>query len=185
MDGRELPDLSRVVVIGTSCCGKSTFARALAKRLGADHFELDALHWLPDWVAREPEEFRTLVMEHAGGQAWVTEGNYKAVRHLLFERASTIIWLNYRFPLVLWRAVKRTTHRAFTGQKVCGDNRESIRIAFFSRHSIILWVITSFHRRRRDYRVLFDGDSLPHAAKIELTSPAKAARLLASVRAST
>ena len=179
------PDLSRVVVIGTSCAGKTTFARELATRLGVDHFELDALHWLPGWVAREPEEFRRLVVQHARGDTWVTEGQYRVVRHLLFERASTIIWLNYPFPLVLWRALKRTTHRAITGQKVCGDNQESIRIAFFSRQSIILWVIGTFHRRRRDYRVLFDGDSFSHAVKIELTSPAQAALLLASVRAST
>ncbi|MGI9437714.1 MAG: hypothetical protein ACR2Q4_23280 [Geminicoccaceae bacterium] len=174
-------DLSRVVVIGTSCSGKTTFARELAAHLDAPHFELDALHWLPGWVAREPLDFRSLIAEQVDGHAWVTEGNYKAVRHLIFERASAIIWLNYPFPLVLWRAIKRTTHRAITGQKVCGDNRESIRIAFFSRHSIILWVITSFHRRRRDYRALFDGDAFPHAEKIELTSQDAAAAFLSSI----
>lgn len=174
------PDLSRVVVIGTSCSGKTTFARDLAGRLGIDHFELDAIHWLPGWRPREPAEFQALVARRADGTAWVTEGNYRAVRNLLFDRATTIVWLNYPFPLVLWRAVKRTVHRALTGQKVCGDNRESIRIAFFSRRSIIWWVITTYRRRRRDYRVLFDGDASSHAAKIELTGPEEARDFLTS-----
>jgi len=178
------PALSRVVVIGTSCAGKTTFARDLAKRLGVEHVELDALYWLPDWVVRDPDNFRTLVIEKTEGAAWVTDGNYRAVRHLLYERATAIIWLNCPFPLVLWRAVKRTVHRTLTGQKVCGNNRESLRMAFFSRHSIILWVITSFHRRRRDYRALFDGDAEAHTVKIELVSPAKAARFLETVKVS-
>ena len=188
MNVRVLPDLSRVVVIGTSCSGKSTFARDLEKRLGNRYFELDAIHWLPGWQARDPDEFKQLVIKEAAGGNWVTEGQYSAVRRHLFQRATTIVWLNYPFALVLWRAVKRTVCRAFTGQKVCGDNRESIRLAFFSRHSMILWVITSFRRRRRDYRALFDGDAEAHdvinAAKIELTSPLETAGLLDEINAS-
>ena len=50
-------DLSRTVVVGTSCSGKTTFARQLAARLGAPHIELDAFHWLPHWQQRETGEF--------------------------------------------------------------------------------------------------------------------------------
>jgi len=46
------PDLSRVVVVGTSCAGKTTFARRLAGIVGAAHVELDALHWGPLWTPR-------------------------------------------------------------------------------------------------------------------------------------
>ena len=40
----------RVNVVGTSASGKTTFARALAARLGVPSVELDALHWEADWT---------------------------------------------------------------------------------------------------------------------------------------
>jgi hypothetical protein len=55
------PSLDRVVVVGSSCSGKTTFAKRLAATLGHPHIELDALNWLPDWVQRPEEEFGALV----------------------------------------------------------------------------------------------------------------------------
>jgi adenylate kinase family enzyme len=43
-------EMARVVVIGTSCVGKTTFARSLAHVLSCPHVELDALHWQPNWT---------------------------------------------------------------------------------------------------------------------------------------
>lgn len=40
-------DFNRVVIIGTSCSGKTTLAGTLAAALATPHIELDALHWLP------------------------------------------------------------------------------------------------------------------------------------------
>ncbi len=39
----------RIVVVGTSGAGKTTFARSMAVRLGLPHIELDAINWQPGW----------------------------------------------------------------------------------------------------------------------------------------
>ena len=76
-------NLSRVVVIGTSCAGKSTFAQALADISDLPRIELDALHWGANWQPKSSEEFRRLVAEAASAESWVADGNYGVVRELV------------------------------------------------------------------------------------------------------
>jgi hypothetical protein len=85
-----------------------------------------------------------------------------------------VIWLNYGFPLVLWRALTRTVRRVLTQEKLFSGNRESLRMAFFSRDSILWWVLTTFHRRRKQYRVLFDRRTSPQLVCIEFRNPTEA-----------
>jgi adenylate kinase family enzyme len=100
--------MTRVVVIGTSCVGKTSFARSLARVLSVPHIELDALYWQPQWVPRLPDEFRQVVEKELSQDCWITDGNYSVVRDLTWSRATTVTWLNYAFPVVLWRALTRT-----------------------------------------------------------------------------
>lgn len=173
--------LQRVVLVGTSCSGKTTYAREMSRLLNLPHVELDAIHWLGDWTPRPREEFRALAEQAASEPAWVMDGNYDTVRDLLWPRATAAIWLNYPFPVVMGRALRRTVKRVFTGQELYAGNRETASIAFFSRDSILWWVATSHHSRNRDYREIFDGDGYPHLAKLELKSPRQAARFLESL----
>jgi adenylate kinase family enzyme len=174
-------DLSRTVVVGTSCSGKTTFARQLAARLGAPHIELDAFHWLPHWQQRETGEFLALLGQATAAPAWVADGNYSRARPLLWQRASAVVWLDYPFRIVLARALRRTLVRAATREELWSGNRESLRLAFLSRDSILWWVLTTYRRRRREYRALFDQPPWPHLALIELAHPCAAAGFLATL----
>ena len=174
-------EMTRVVVIGTSCAGKTAFARSLACALSFPHVELDALFWQPNWTPRPPEEFRKLVAQELSQGYWVTDGNYGVVRDLIWSRATTVIWLNYGFPTVLWRAVTRTLRRVLTREELFSANRESLRMAFFSRESILWWVLTTFHRRRKQYRVLFDRRTSPQLVYVELRNPSEAKHFLAGL----
>ena len=117
--------MNRVVVIGTSCVGKTIFARSLAEALCCPHIELDALYWQPNWTPRPPEEFRKLVAQELSLGCWVTDGNYSVVRDLIWSRATTVIWLNYGFPLVLWRALTRSDSRLAENSSSCVSTRRA------------------------------------------------------------
>jgi adenylate kinase family enzyme len=143
--------LKRTVVIGTSCSGKTTFAKRLAQLLAVQHIELDALNWLPNWTPRSNDEFRILVERAVAADEWIVDGNYSRTRDIVWSRATALIWLDYSFPLVLSRAFSRTKSRVFDKQLLYSGNRESFRKAFLSRDSILLWVLKTYHRRRREY----------------------------------
>jgi adenylate kinase family enzyme len=174
-------DLRRVSVVGTSCCGKTTFATRLAALLGCPHLELDALHWGPKWTPRSDEEFLSGVQQGISVERWVVDGNYHQVRDLIWARATAVVWLDYPFRTVLARALSRTCRRVATKEAIYAGNRESVRQAFLSRESILLWVLTTFHRRRRRYRFLKVSGRYPSLQWIVFCRPSEAAAFLGAL----
>jgi adenylate kinase family enzyme len=171
----------RTVVVGTSGSGKTTMARRLAEGLGVPHVELDSLHWGPGWTPRPPEEFRQLTAEALAGEAWTTDGNYSQVRDIVWSRADTLVWLDYALPVVLWRVISRTVRRIARREELWSGNRENFRVSFLSRDSIILWALTSYRRRRRDYPVLLKQPEYSHLHVVRLGSARQALRWLEEV----
>ena len=174
--------MERVVVVGTSCSGKTTLARQLAGVLGAPHVELDAIHWMTGWRERPVEEVRRMAVEAAAAERWVMDGNYSAVRNIVWGRATAVVWLNYPFRVVLWRALTRTTRRVVTQEELfsgqpgrLSGSRSSAGIRSSCGRSPATdgcGGSTGAYWTAGDY---------PHLRVIELRGPAEAYRLVASL----
>jgi adenylate kinase family enzyme len=175
--------LRRTAVVGTSCTGKTTFARALGELLGTPHVELDGLHWGPDWTPRPTQEFRARVDAATAGPAWVTDGNYSQVRDLVWGRATALVWLDYPFGLVFVRAWRRTLRRVVTRERLFAGNRESLDV--FDPAWIPWWVLRTFWRRRREVPALLRRPEFAHLRARRLRRPHEAEGLLAEVRQAT
>jgi len=156
-DEATIQQLARVVVVGSSCSGKTTFARELAAVLGSPHVELDALHWGPEWVPKPKPEFARLTDAATAAPRWVVDGNYRIVREIVWPRATSIVWLNLAFATVFARALRRTMRRSLSGEELYAGNRESLGRAFVSRESILLWVLQTYGRRQREFQLLKQG----------------------------
>ena len=170
-------------MVGSSCSGKTTLARGIADQLGVPHIELDAIHWLPNWQERPTEDFRKLVESAVACDLWVSDGNYRAVRDIVWGRATTVVWLNYSFPLVFYRALTRTLARSITRRTLFSGNKESLRQAFLSKESILWWVITTYRLRKRQYREVFKSNDFPHMNFIEIRTSRQAGEFLKSLQA--
>ncbi|MEZ4744898.1 MAG: AAA family ATPase [Calditrichia bacterium] len=173
--------MDRIVIVGTSCSGKSTFANQLAKKLGYPYIQLDELFWLENWQERPPDEFEKLVKSAIDQPFWVIDGNYQKVRQITWGKADTIIWLNYSFPVVFKRALFRTIKRIAFREQLYSGNRETFVRSFFSRESILFWVITTHQQRKQRYRRLFAADEFVRLNKIEFTTPKVAAHFLNTI----
>jgi adenylate kinase family enzyme len=173
----------RIRVVGTSGSGKTTLAQRLAGRLGVPHIELDALHWDPGWQMAHPDVFARRIAEATSADAWVMDGNYSAVaaRIVPWDRVDALIFLDYPLRVVLWRVVTRTFLRAMTGVELWNGNRERWQETF-SRDSIILWSLTTYHRRRRQYRALIDSPEMAGVRVVHLRSPREANRWLSRIQ---
>ena len=145
--------MRRVVVVGTSGSGKTTISSRLAALLDVRHIELDSLHWERGWVETHPETLRRRVEAALRDDRWVVDGNYSAVRDLIWPKADTLIWLDYILPRVMWQITNRTAHRIITREELWSGNREGLG-AVFSRHSIIWWALSTYERTARNTRAL-------------------------------
>jgi adenylate kinase family enzyme len=136
-------------VIGPTGSGKTTFARALARKLGVSHIELDALFWKPDWVMSSAEELRAKVEPALAADGWVVDGNYSGkLGSYVIDRADEIVWLDLPLRTTWWRLFWRTLRRWRTRELICGENRESFRQAFLSRDSILSYSLQTYRRTR-------------------------------------
>ncbi|WP_220387981.1 adenylate kinase [Shewanella woodyi] len=120
-------------------------------------------------MERPDPEFRALVDKVSAAESWVIDGNYSVARDILWPRATTIIWLNHSFELVLYRAVTRSIYRTSTKKPLFAGNVETFRHSFLSRDSIILWVLKTFHTKRARYANLLTSNELPGINIIELS----------------
>lgn len=170
--------MTRVSVVGTSCAGKTTLAKAISKTLDVPHIELDALYFGPNWQERPTSEFRQLVGDATAAPAWVCDGNYNVVRDIVWLRATALIWLDYSFPVVFRRAVSRTISRCFHGTTVCGENRETLFKAFCTRDSILLWVLKSHWERSRHFHAELNDPGYAHLCVAHLKTPASTRQFL-------
>jgi adenylate kinase family enzyme len=145
--------VKRVAVLATaSASGKTTFARALADRLGVAFVELDALNHGPDWTEATAEELRAKVAPIIETDSWVIDGAYRGkLGDLVLERADTVMWLD--FPLRIWfpRLVRRTVARIVRKEELWAGNRETVRNMFLRRDSLLVFALRTYRPRRKRY----------------------------------
>jgi adenylate kinase family enzyme len=178
----DLPPSPRILVIGTSSAGKTTLASALSRALAVPRIELDELFWSAGWQPKPTEEFLALVRDAAAAPTWVADGNYSVVRSVLWPRANVVVWLNYSLPLVFWRGLVRATRRTWSREVLWHGNQESVRRTFFSRESILFWMLTTHGRRSRQFRQLQSDPQYAGIRWLEFRKPSHTSEWLERVR---
>jgi adenylate kinase family enzyme len=141
---------SRISIVGAPGAGKSTLARRLARYLGANHIELDALHFLPGWKFRPEEAVRADIGKAIAAERWVACGNWRGVRDLVWGRATSVVWLDYSLAVCFRRLLNRTVRRCWSGEEVHNGNREYFSTQFLTRDSLLLYLVREHSRRRED-----------------------------------
>lgn len=161
----------RIIVIGTTGSGKTTFAQALAQRLGLSHGEQDAWNHEANWQEAHPERFRARVDAFTFGPAWVMDGNYSKARDIGWARADALVWLDYPAWVVYLRLVRRTLRRVLRREELWNGNCESWRGILASDGPLRWFWKTHWHRRRETPKLAAE---YPHLKLVRLRSPREA-----------
>ena len=86
----------RLVIIGNSGSGKSSYARQLARLHDLEYLDLDAIFWEPHQiaVARPAADVRADLERFAQRERWVVEGCYGELAELALGRCTELVFMN-------------------------------------------------------------------------------------------
>lgn len=178
----------RINIVGTSSSGKTTFSKLLSDILGFDHIEMDQIFWGPNWYWPSDDEFfANLRKTLEARNSWILDGNYTRTIPIKWEYVELVIWLDYSFVRTLLQSLKRTFKRAIAREElwIGTGNRESFRKSFFSKDSIILWMIKTHNKVRKKYERFMNDKNYSGIKFVRLRTPTESREFLNNIRYNT
>jgi adenylate kinase family enzyme len=98
----------RILVIGCSGGGKSTFSQIVAKRFRLTYISIDRdILWLPGWVQRDKAEQRAIMATRVLEDRWILDGTSPASFDIRLPRTDIVIWVRMPRLLCIWAVVSR------------------------------------------------------------------------------
>ncbi len=150
--------MKKMFVIGPAGSGKSTLARKIASQSGATYLELDSVNHQADWQPIDKDEFRRIVDKATQNSSWVVDGNYlSTIGQDIWRRADVVVWLDRPFFVVFGRLVSRTARRTLKREELWNGNRESFVGNFFTKDSVIYFMVKKWKSQKRKYSAIFDS----------------------------
>lgn len=163
--------VKRIQVVGSSCAGKTIFAKRLSQVLKVPHIELDSLHWEPNWKEADTEIFKTRVAQAIAHKEWIVDGQYTGkIGNLVADQVNIVIWLDLSLMTILKRFFIRSFRRSWSGEVLWNGCQETLRNSIFKKDSLLMWILNTHRARRTKYASQY-LKSKEGVAVIRLTSP--------------
>ena len=93
--------MKKIIVIGCPGSGKSTFSRALHKKIGIPLFHLDTMYWNADKTTVEKSVFLERLSAVLEKEEWIIDGNYASTMDMRMAECDTVIFLDYPLDVCL------------------------------------------------------------------------------------
>jgi adenylate kinase family enzyme len=128
----------RLLVVGYSSSGKSTFSKRLAKHYHIPVLHIDTIYFGPNWVERENHKVEEEIRDFMNQPSWVIDGQYRKLAQERFDQADQIFIFDFNRFKCLYGAIKRRI-------KYHNQSRDTIADGCKERlnPSFIWWILCS------------------------------------------
>ena len=146
--------MPKILVLGNSGSGKSTFTSKLAKRLNIKYLHLDTIIYKHDWKTPEIEELQKHIDLFLKEDDWIIDGNFLKKATSRFELCDTIYFLDINrftcFFSVIHRYFKYKGKKRSSRSELCDEKLTK---------DYLKWVFFDFYRtsRKTIYKFIKDN----------------------------
>lgn len=99
--------IKRIMIIGRSGSGKSTFAYNLHQRTGLPVYHLDKYFFTDNWIERDYTEFLNIQNKIVNEAQWIIDGNSTKSFEMRYSNTDLCIYFNFPKYICYWRVFKR------------------------------------------------------------------------------
>lgn len=134
----------KIVILGYSGAGKSTFAKQLNNIYHIPVLYLDTVHFQAGWVERDDKDMETDMRAFMQQDNWILEGNYRRLCKNRYEESDQIFIFKMNRFYCLYQVIKRRIkYRHKKRESMAEGCEEKIDFSFF------MWVILTGRTKRR------------------------------------
>jgi adenylate kinase family enzyme len=165
--------MQRILVMGSSGSGKSTFAQRLSAITGIPMISIDAMFWRPGWTEPDRGEFRARLAEAARQPRWIMDGNFTShLVELRRDACDTAFWFDLpRLTCMLGVLTRIATSYGRVRPEMAEGCPEQVDLEF-------LRYVWTFREKLRPELVAYFEGLRPDQSLIRFTDRAQANRYL-------
>ena len=138
--------MSKILILGNSGSGKSTFTKLLASKLNYDYLHLDTIIYKHSWTNPEFEEMENKIKDYILKPSWIIDGNFLNKATDRFIECDTIYFLDINRFVCLFSVIKR--YFKYKGKS--RDSRSELCDEKITK-DYLKWVFKDFYKTSRNY----------------------------------
>ncbi len=138
----------KILVVGHSSSGKSTFAKRLAKHYAIPVLHIDTIFFGPNWTRRDKVQVESEIQDFMKQEDWLIDGLYRKYANERFDQCDQLFIFDFnRFKCLYGAIVRRIKYHNQNRDTIAQGCKEKLDISF------IWWIL--FKGRTRESRALF------------------------------
>lgn len=138
--------MKKILIIGNTGAGKTTFARELSPKLNLPIVHLDKLYWCGEWEHVSREKFDALLQAELEKEEWIIDGNFNRTLPLRLEFCDTVFFFDFSPFACLWGVTKRVIKNYGKSRNDMGGNCPE----YFDKNKIELYKsLFKYNKRNR------------------------------------
>lgn len=152
-------EMSKILILGNSGSGKSTFTSQLASKLQIDFLHLDTLIYKHDWKKPEYEEMEKQIELFLTKENWIIDGNFLKKAPSRFYQCDTVYFLDINrftcFFSVIFRYFKYKGKHRDSRSDLCDEKitKDYLKWVFLDYYKTSRKTIIEFLKNNPDKKI--------------------------------